>query len=127
MPYKIKVIDMKKILSLFLVAGILVLGVCISGCTSNENFNKYEVGDIVAASEYSPLGYLIVDYSSGLDKYEGYKFYNYGGEWGFIRNDDDYLIYDREGVEENFPYVVDHIDISNAEDAWKYPTHNVQL
>lgn len=114
-----------RIFSLILLFLVCVL---IAGCTGNtqqEELNKYQVGDIVAASEYSPLGYLIVDYSSGLDKYEGYKFYNYAGEWGFIKNDDEYLIYDRETLEENFPYVVDHIDISDSEDAWKYPTHDV--
>ena len=118
---------MKKIVG-FLILAILVLAICVSGCTSEKQpVNKYQSGDVISAFEsatggVTPYGWVITRYEPSEDLYYGFKVENRDGVWG-LTSTKEWDLWSKEQTEKDFPNVLGHMDLKGPDDKWSQPIY----
>ncbi|MDE4908973.1 hypothetical protein L0665_10175 [Methanogenium marinum] len=112
----------------YFIFGLLILAICASGCTSSGETSKsetqpainYQPGDVISgyeSAEYISCGWVISRYESDEDLYYGFKVEIRDGVWG-LTSTDEWDLWSKENTEEDFPYVLGHMDLKGPEDKW---------
>ena len=118
---------MKKIVG-FLILAILVLAICVSGCTSEKQpVNKYQPGDVISVFEsategITPYGWVITRYEPSEDLYYGFKVEIRDGVWG-LTSTKEWDLWSKEKTEKDFPNVLGHMDLKGPDDKWSQPIY----
>lgn len=88
--------------------------------------NKYQPGDVISVYDTAtvfPYGWVITRYESDEDLYYGIKVENRDGVWGLTETKE-YDLWSKDKTEQDFPYVLGHMDLQGPEDTWSQPIYS---